>query len=1035
MDFARWYSRRYFQKSAWCFLLLMITTSALAQKPDAVKILFIGNSYTYGGGTETDPGLPKYIKDMAEFYNHKMEYDFVVKGGTTLERQWNEGKALEKIQTGKFDYVVLQDQSAITLRNLNSFREFAAKFNEAIKNSGAKTVLYMTWGYAGKPEMGDIVEFEYNRQGKDLGAIVVPCGLAWQIYFEKNSGAELHISDKSHPNGAGVYLNTCVFYRTIFGKIPKMKTYTSEGLGGERAIETTRKLQLVAEEAFCGNADYGKEQRLNQNPYFQSPTADINHIIIYGQSLSTGQQTAPAISVKNYAGNLMLGDQVWSNFSNILDNQNLVFNSMFAAPTISSKKTNADVLADVTIDANNQLNCEPPVVGFANAAKFNFDRYWPGFSSRKFAATSCGEGGRSIEMLMKDCPNRGGKLYAHYQNMITKSKAAADRMNKSINCSAILWMQGEYNYRESKNQGWEPNTPATKNKNQYKTYFLKLVDDMIGEVKSTYSQTKAPVFITYQCGAQYTADFDVPVGMAQLEVANADPRVVLAGPVYPVSDRGGHLCPNGSRWYGEMMAKVYHKTVVEGQQWTPLQPKEITRGNNFVDIEFLVPVPPLRLDTLTLQKAKNYGFGIREAEQEKQIQTISAVSPTKIRIVLTSDLGAGNLEINYAGPATAGNGNLCDSDPFKSFATYQDLTAEGTTDTERNRFKPKYEPRDSNGKIIYGQPYPMQNFCCAFYYAVPAGQSVLKCQETLSRSNSELIFHSSFEGTSRVISNSKDAPAIITPSYVIDDIVGIDNTLDGKNDWVKDLDENPNAGKFLIEYTGGDSTQRFVKIIPEPANPKNHVLQFWLNDSWHATENQQKARIQTDIYEIKNGYKEFYQSQLVFLPVDWNILKSYPNKIGWLTITEFWNNEWWVKDEKYGFRITLGIGKPVAETSELNFILNAEDSGQKEIWHGNNTDVKVPVGKWFTMDYYYKEGNKETGRFYMTITPDGGQKQVIFDIHDFTHNTKDPAPNGVTGYSPQKLYTSKELVAFMKSQGKTLQIYWDDFKLWKNKRP
>ena len=57
---------------------------------------------------------------------------------------------------------------------------------------------------------------------------------------------------------------------------------------------------------------------------FQFPDADINHFIIYGQSLSTGQQTAPAISVTNYAGNLMLGEQVWSNYSNNLDSPDLI---------------------------------------------------------------------------------------------------------------------------------------------------------------------------------------------------------------------------------------------------------------------------------------------------------------------------------------------------------------------------------------------------------------------------------------------------------------------------------------------------------------------------------------------------------------------------------------------------------------------------------------------------------------------------------------------------------------------------------------
>jgi hypothetical protein len=87
------------------------------------------------------------------------------------------------------------------------------------------------------------------------------------------------------------------------------------------------------------------------------------------------------------------------------------------------------------------------------------------------------------------------------------------------------------------------------------------------------------------------------------------------------------------------------------------------------------------------------------------------------------------------------------------------------------------------------------------------------------------------------------------------------------------------------------------------------------------------------------------------------------------------------------------------------------------------------------MDYYVKEGNNETGRFYLAITPEGGKKQVVFDVKNYTHMTKDPAPNGFSGYNPMKLYTSKELVNFMKSQGKTLQVYWDDFKLWTNKQP
>ncbi|MGY4384273.1 hypothetical protein ACVWYN_001299 [Pedobacter sp. UYP24] len=291
------------------------------------------------------------------------------------------------------------------------------------------------------------------------------------------------------------------------------------------------------------------------------------------------------------------------------------------------------------------------------------------------------------------------------------------------------------------------------------------------------------------------------------------------------------------------------------------------------------------------------------------------------------------------------------------------------------------------------------------------------------RNTTGLIFQSSFENGSKVIAVGNNS-----------DIVGKDMSLRKKNDWVNDLEKEQSAD-FRIEYTGGDISKRYVDIIAEPGNPSNHVLHFWLNDSWLASEHQQKARVQADIYSIRPGYKEFYQSVKVFLTDDFSLLRKYPDKINWLTISEFWNNEWWVATEKYGFRVTLGIGKHIAGEDDLYFILNAENPGQKQVWKADDMNVKVPIGKWFTMDYYFKEGDKNTGRFYMAITPEDGKKQVVFDVKNFTQNTNDPKPNGLTGYNPMKLYTSKEVVSFVKSHNSTLQIYWDDFKLWKNKKP
>lgn len=293
----------------------------------------------------------------------------------------------------------------------------------------------------------------------------------------------------------------------------------------------------------------------------------------------------------------------------------------------------------------------------------------------------------------------------------------------------------------------------------------------------------------------------------------------------------------------------------------------------------------------------------------------------------------------------------------------------------------------------------------------------------------ELIFQSGFEPGSKVIPKGSDS-----------DIIGTDLSFNEKSDWTEDMDNHPEVGTFSLQFQGGDSTMRFARLIPEPGNEKNHVLHFWLDQP---NVDGKKGRIQGNIYGGEKGLKEFYQSVRIFLHPDFNTVRTFPDEIHWLTIAEFWNNVTWSQKVPYGFRITLGIGKPEKGEGDLYFILDGQDcqlfpdNRQKytTLWSEINEKVKVPVGKWFTMEYFYKEGNSSNGRFYLSIKPEGGKKEIIFDVTRFTHNSQDPSPDGVTEFNPIKLYTSKQLIDYMHGKGKTLQIYWDDFKLWKNKKP
>ena len=293
-----------------------------------------------------------------------------------------------------------------------------------------------------------------------------------------------------------------------------------------------------------------------------------------------------------------------------------------------------------------------------------------------------------------------------------------------------------------------------------------------------------------------------------------------------------------------------------------------------------------------------------------------------------------------------------------------------------------------------------------------------------------LVFQSGFEPSCQIIPNGTNGT---------DRIIGKDATLASNNDWDA-LETSVLSSRPYFNYNGGDSVKRAARLATDPTNTSNRVLHYRLSDHWPDGGNGSvKARVQYEFYNIKTGYKEYYQSVRMFLPSSFDLLKKYPSSINWLTIVEIWNNITWNQTVPNRYRLTLGIGKLVPSESDLCFIVEGQDcllnpdGSQKytTLWSQQAPQVKLPVGKWFTMEYYFKEGNRQQGRFYMTIQPEGGQRQLVFDITNFTHNSADPAPDGVTHFNPMKLYTSKELVDYMKAQGQSLNIYWDDLRIWK----
>ena len=178
-----------------------------------LKVLFIGNSFTARNDV---PGL---IAGLAEAQDLRLDHRLISRGGASLRMHWNKGVAPQAIRRGGYDYVVLQEQSTLPVKNRTRMHENIRLFHEVIRAAGAQTALYLTWARQHVPEAQAAITEAYTTIGQEIGATVVPVGIAWQQFLSKHDRPALHDTDRSHPTLAGSYLAACVFFAVLFGRV------------------------------------------------------------------------------------------------------------------------------------------------------------------------------------------------------------------------------------------------------------------------------------------------------------------------------------------------------------------------------------------------------------------------------------------------------------------------------------------------------------------------------------------------------------------------------------------------------------------------------------------------------------------------------------------------------------------------------------------------------------------------------------------------------------------------------------------------
>lgn len=202
------------------------------------RILFIGNSYTYYAK------LPRLLAKLTRAGGAEAVIEHITGPGLFLADHLANPKTLARIDAGRWDRVILQDQSLVTLQDPDAFMRAATALAQRAQAAGAHVWLFETWARAGGHEFYDEprsrggpkqmqaeVRAQYARLARATGARVIPIGRAMLRATQAGASAlRVYDDDGSHPSSLGALLGASVVYAELTGRCPPAMSFESPAL-------------------------------------------------------------------------------------------------------------------------------------------------------------------------------------------------------------------------------------------------------------------------------------------------------------------------------------------------------------------------------------------------------------------------------------------------------------------------------------------------------------------------------------------------------------------------------------------------------------------------------------------------------------------------------------------------------------------------------------------------------------------------------------------------------------------------------------
>lgn len=192
-----------------------------------MKILFIGNSYTYFYD------MPQMLQRLCLVNGKDVTVTAFTVGGRELRQNLDTQDEIYKNLTaylsgGSPDVLILQEQSVLPAIRQDLFIQGVQGLCELV--SPARTILYATWGRKHghvltdhgwtTQDMTRRLYASYTQAAQDVGGELSPVGLCFGEMNHKHPEVELYDPDGSHPSLQGSVLAMLCHYYTVFGEFP-----------------------------------------------------------------------------------------------------------------------------------------------------------------------------------------------------------------------------------------------------------------------------------------------------------------------------------------------------------------------------------------------------------------------------------------------------------------------------------------------------------------------------------------------------------------------------------------------------------------------------------------------------------------------------------------------------------------------------------------------------------------------------------------------------------------------------------------------